>query len=234
MSAKLRIRQPKYYIASVGNLRDYITVLSIAVAAITGLVRIKKINPAFYPFIIVIWMGLLNECTSLYLIKVLHRHTMVNTNVNILFEALLVCWQFEKWGLFDKSRKLFYAILVFVAAAWIIENFIFFSIHYFSSYAYIANSFILVLLSISQVNELISRERRSILKNPIFLICITFIAYYTCAILVEAFILYGLNEDVHFISSIFYIFLGINVIANINFTIAILWIPTKQRFTLPS
>ena len=145
----------------MGNLRDYITVLSIALAAILGWIRIRRINPAFYPFILCLSIGLLNECISLYLVK-LHKHTMINMNINILCEALLCCWLFEKWGLFKNNKKLFYSLLLFLTIVWVSENFIFFSIHYFSSYSYITNSFVLVLLSISQVNELISRERKYI------------------------------------------------------------------------
>ena len=42
---------------------------SIAIAAIIGWIRFKKINPAYYPFVICIWIGLLNEILSYIVIQ---------------------------------------------------------------------------------------------------------------------------------------------------------------------
>jgi hypothetical protein len=127
-------------------------------------------------------------------------------------------------------------ILVLIAIfiiTWISENFIISKITYFSSYFIIEYSFILVMMSITIINRLIIMERNNILKNPTFLLCIAFVFYYTLQTMVEAFWVYGIN-DTNFSNNVFNISVITNFITNLLYTVAIIWIPTRQKFTLPS
>ncbi|HMK05166.1 MAG TPA: hypothetical protein VK489_13270 [Ferruginibacter sp.] len=151
-----------------------------------------------------------------------------------MLESFLITWQFYTWKLFNRHRSLYIVILCLLMSTWLVENFILSKINYFSSYFRIVYSFIIVLMSISVLNMLLVRERKTLLKNPMFLICITFIIYYTYRVVVEAFWVYGLNSSREFRLKVYQILLFINVFANLVYALAVLWMPTKQRFTLPS
>ena len=207
--------------------------LSIAFVAIIGLVRFKKIDSAYYPFLICQWIGLVNEIISIILVE--HGHSnALNSNIYILTEALLFIWLFKKWGVFKSLRNLFPLIIIVLCLFWITENFIIYKIIYFSSYFRIFYSFIIVLLSIHTINGLISTERKNILKNATFLLCTAFVIYFTFKVLIEAFWLSGLNKSAVFRSRVYDILIYINLFCNLIYALAALWMPPKQRFSLPS
>ena len=204
---------------------------SIIIPVVISWIRFKKINPAYYPFIFLLWLGLLNEILNYTIVKITHSNA-VNSNIYALLESLLITWQFYTWKLFSRHKSLYIFIICAFAGVWITENFIISAITSISSYFRIIYSFIIVLMSIAVINMLLVRERKFMITNPVFLLCITFIIYYTYNVLVETFWLYGLSKEfrvkVHRIEEF------INVFANIVYSLAIIWMPIKQRFTLPS
>jgi hypothetical protein len=205
----------------------------IIVPAVIGLIRFRKISEAYYPFIYCIWAGFLNEMTGIISIKLI-RTNVVNLNIYILVEFLLITWQFKKWNLF--GRKLYWpgALSGGMIIFWCIESFFISKMKGFNSYFIIVYSASITFMSISMINRLIVTERRSLLKNPIFIICIAFVLYYTLNVLSESFWVYGINANNGLSASVGKISLITNFIAIILYSISILWMPTKQRFTLPS
>lgn len=206
---------------------------SIAIAVLISWIRFKKINPTYYPFIFCLWLGLLNEILS-YIFSILTHSNALNNNIYVLLESLLITWQFHSWKLFARHNTLFIVILCLLLGTWFVDNFIISKISHFSSYFRMVYSFIIVLMSISVLNMLLATERKSIITNPVFLICVSFIIFYTYKILVEAFWVYGLNSSKEFRLNVYGILLFINVFTNLVYALAVLWMPTKQRFTLPS
>ncbi|MEI9959528.1 MAG: hypothetical protein WDM90_25150 [Ferruginibacter sp.] len=206
---------------------------SIIIPVIISWIRFKKINPVYYPFIFYLWLGLINETLSRILGKYFHSNA-INSNIYILLESFLIAWQFYAWGLFKHLKKLYVAMLSTFLIAWLLENFVFFDFNHFSSYFRIGYFFIVVLMSIAFINILLVRERKSLLTNPTFLICVSFAIYYTYSILVEIFWAYGLNTGQDFQKNIYRVLLFFNAFAYIVYSFAIIWMRTKQRFTLPS
>jgi len=92
---------------------------SISIAAIIGLIRYRKINPVYYPFLYCVWIAFLNEILGYFLIYS-GRHNAINNNIYVLAEAMLFTWQFKNWGLFRRSGRLFIAILVSFVLFWIV------------------------------------------------------------------------------------------------------------------
>ena len=216
----------------MNELLVLITSFSITIPSIIGWIRFKKINPAYYPFVICIWIGLLNEILS-YIVIHTENSNAINSNIYVLIESLLFTWQFKKLGIFDRAKPMFTLLVVFFIMIWVIENFIISRITYFSSYFRIVYSFALSLMSINQVNSLIMKEKKQILMNSIFLICIAFILYYIYKVLVEAFWVYGLNNSRDFRNNVYLILAYINLICNLIYALAVLWMPKKHRFSLP-
>ncbi len=104
----------------------------------------------------------------------------------------------------------------------------------FSSFFSIVSSFVLIFLAINQVNQLIIQEKRNLLKNSKFLICAGVLIFFTYKIMVESFYVMKLDQSTIFLSGIFNILVFVNLFVNLLFALATLWIPTRQRFTLPS
>lgn len=207
--------------------------LCIIVPALIGLIRFSKINEAFHPFIFCIWVGAANEIYGTIIMYIQHSN-MINLNIYLLAESLLLLWQFTRWGLFNKNSVWLKLIITSLLILWVAENFFIASITQYDSYFSIFKSTIITLMSISVINRLIVTERRSLLKNPVFIICATFTIYYTITILSDVFWIYGINQNTIFTANVYYISVTTNFISIILYTLAILWMPIKQRFSLPS
>src|SRR5688572_2358422 len=93
---------------------------SIAIAAIIGLVRFKQISPVYYPFLFCIWLAFLNEILNYILARTIGNN-IINNNIYALLEAILITWQFKKWGLFYRSNQMYAVILGLYISGWLFE-----------------------------------------------------------------------------------------------------------------
>jgi len=202
----------------------------VGIPAIIGLIRIKRISQVYFPFILLLWVGLASEIVTTVLIN-RGLSNALSSNIYVLLESVLILFFFERMDLF-KSRQIFYLLLFLFAGGWIVENFVLLNINRFNSYFRIGYSFIVVLLSINLINRLMLQERTRMLRNPVFLIMIGFIVFFTYKALIEIFWVYGFKASDSFKFLVYRIMTYINLSANIVFTIAVLWIPRKQEFTL--
>lgn len=206
---------------------------TIIIPALIGCIRFRQIDPAYYPFLYCIWIGLLNEIVGICIAHSGHSNA-INNNIYVLFESLLLVWQFKNWGLFRRNIFLFPVLLSGFFLLWILEAFFLKTIHYTISYFRLIYSFVIVLMSIPVFSQQLSQERKNILYNSIFLLCVAFIVYYTYKVITGAFWLYGLHLSTPFVSNIIAILLYINLFSNLIYALAILWMPPKHRFSLPS
>jgi hypothetical protein len=158
---------------------------------------------------------------------------MINYNLFGLAESLLLSWQFLRWGLFEKQKEFYYSLQVVFILIWISENFIH-SFKAFDSYFIIVHSFMFVMMGISMINRISLKETVALLKNPVFLICIGLIVYFNYAVLVEAFWIFGLNHSRSFRLGIYEILAYINLVCNLIFAIAFIWIPMRPQYILRS
>lgn len=204
---------------------------SIAAGAIIGLIRLKHIDRAYYPFILLLWIGLLAEIMSSIVIHKGNSNAIFG-NIYVLSESILLFVFFKRLGLFSKIENLSFFFPVLFVFAWIWENFIYSDIGYFNSYFRILYSFIVVLMSIHMINRILAEDKRKIIKNPLFLILIGFIIFFTYKTLIEIFWIYGLNSGLEFRTQVYRIMTYINFSVNLIFAIALLWTPRKREFTL--
>lgn len=205
---------------------------SILIAVAISWVRYKKIDPQFTPFIICLSVALVNEICSLIISK-MHYTTAYNNNIYVLLEALLITWQFNNWGLFHRSGYLFTGIMLAITLGWTIENLVIFRLSQVSSYFRIGYSYLIVMMSINIMSSLIITYRSKLLRSSVFLICLGFIIYFTNKILFEVFWLYGLNAGSIFRNKVYMTLTWINLIVNLIYAIAVLWIPKKPQYITP-
>jgi len=204
---------------------------SIWIAGVIGVIRFSKIRTTYYPFIYLVWLACVNESVSYFLI-IYNNNNIVNGIIYDLCESLLLLWFFKNMGIFNRRKWMFYFFMTIFFGVWVFENF--FSKRFgtaFNSYFSIAYSFSIVLLSINAINSLLFKERE-IIKNPAFLICTAIVVFFTYKVVVEVFWLYGLRESSSFRTSVYVILLYINLLCNLIYALAILWMRKKEAFTL--
>jgi hypothetical protein len=205
--------------------------LSIGIGAIIGWIRIRKIDPAFFPFLLFLWLGLANELSSYMIVKAGYSNAL-SYNLFSLAEAILLTWQFKRWFLFADRTILYYILQGIFIAGWLIETAATGKLHLFNSYFIIGHSILLVLMSVNMINKVMFEDPFSLFKNPIFLICMGLIVFFTYFILVEAFWLNGLNRSKTFRIHIYEILPFVNLFTNIVFALATLCIPLKRQYIL--
>ena len=206
---------------------------SIAFPAIAGILRYYKINAVYYPFLYCIWVGFFNEIIGV-LLAVNGYYNTFNNNLYVLAESILFTWLFNKWGILEKRRNLFYLLIVIFIVTWIAETFLLGRMRHNVSFFRMLYAFVLVLLSIQGLYQQLLLEKRNILTNSIFLICTGFVIYYTFKIIVGIFWLNGLRASLEFQLSINMIMTYINFFVNLIYGAAVVWMPLKHRFSLPS
>jgi len=204
---------------------------SICIAAVIGLFRFKKIIKPYQPFFFFVWVALLCEIISS--VRITHNENNVAvTNVYVWVESVILLWLFKNWAVESRSKN-YYILIALVSIAWICDNLIFHSVTRLNSVFRVIYSFVLVFLSIDQINKLMVEERKNILLNARFLICLTFVIFYTYKAAFEVFYIVQLPLSEYFYKSLWLIMVYVNLFANLLYAIAALWIPTRQKFTLP-
>ena len=204
---------------------------TIFIPALVGLIRLRKINVMYYPFILLLWIGGVNEVISYFTAKYF-QNTAPNTNIYGLLETLLILWQFKRWEGFGRLPKLFPLLVLFVSALWVVENFITDSFYNFNSYFTVSSAVIIVFASIIMVNKILINERKGLLKNPIFIICICFIVSYAYGGIIEILWDYGVQVNDALSINIYNILIFINLFVYIVYSYAILCMRKKLRFTM--
>lgn len=205
---------------------------SISIAAIIGWIRFRKIHSTYYPFLYFIWLGFVNEIIGYFLINSGHTNA-VNNSIYSLAESLLITWQFYRWQLFKQRTGLYIGLLILFGIFWIVETFIVYDIYRTITYFRVFYSFIIVLMSINTLNSILMKEQTNILKNPVFLICLSFVIYFTFTVIVGIFWIYGIGGSTGFRRSMVWILIYVNLFSNLIYALAVLWMPKKLRFSLP-
>lgn len=205
---------------------------SIFIASVIGWVRFRQIHPTYYPFLYCTWLALANELLGYFLINYGYSNA-ININIYVLAEALLYTWQFRKWDVMERYRNLVLILVPVLIVFWGVEAFLIAGIRHTITYFRIFYAFILVLFSIDTLNHQVLSERTAILKNPVFLICIGFMVYYTFTVIIGVFWIYGFGGSSSFRRHMVWILIYINLVVNLVFALAVLWMPKKLRFSLP-
>jgi hypothetical protein len=202
---------------------------TILLPSIIGLIRHHKIERRFYPFIICLLAGTVNEIIS-FIVSWVGYSTTLNNNVYVLAEALLILWQFKEWGLFQNYKKTYLTLIFVLILSWLYENSDLDELSKMRMNFRLLYSFLIVLMSIHLNNKLVFTYRKNLIRSPIFLMCCGFSFYFTFKILVEIFWEYGLTNSSNFQTNVYIILTWINGFVNIIYALAILCIPTKPRY----
>lgn len=203
---------------------------SILIAAGLGLYRLKKINTDYYPFIIYTILASFNEIYSYIIVTQYGLSNNANNNIYTLLEALIITWQFLRWGFFTRKNWLYYFLQSLFLTIWLFDLYWFAGLFSLFHHYRIYYAIVLVLICLASVNRLVFDNTQSLFKSTRFLVCAAFIILYTFKVITEAFWLYGLKHSDIFLFKVYGLFAYLNLIINLLFILAVLWIPKKPRF----
>lgn len=206
---------------------------TVGIGAVIGWVRVKKLDPAFLPFLWLLWIGFAHELASYFITKAGYSNALTY-NVFTVTEALLISSQFYKWGLFEQHETLFRIILVLFVIGWFTEFITRGGLQHYLSYFIVVYATAIVFMAIHMLSKVLFQEPGLMIFQPEFLICMALLVYFTNSILVEVFWIYGLNKSSVFRLRIYEIFGYINLFTNLVFAFATLWIPLKRTYILRS
>lgn len=211
-----------YYVIAIGFANVF--------AVIIGLVRFKKILKLYRLFIVFLTLGFLNDLLSFIAIKYWHTNA-ANGNIYALIEAIILVFLFYSWGSFGK--KILYFLLSLFIVVWLAENFVFGSLFHLNSLFRIFYSLAVVIMGIDQINLTMMHERKNLFRNARFIICFLFAFYYTFKATYEVFYFVPFRMSDGFYNNLFLVLVIVNLFTNLGYALAAIWIPTKQKFTLP-
>jgi hypothetical protein len=208
-----------------------ILTLFALIPAIVAAVRLSAISSEFDPFIIAIWLRGVNAAFGL-IIQHFGYNNILHYNLWFLGDALLLLWVFEKWNLFE-SKNLYRFLAVALGFTWLAETIFFSRLNGdYNSYFRIIYSFVVILMSISMINNILLKAAINPLKNSIFLICCALVLLNTITVIGEAFFAYSLIMGEEFRLYMDRIITFMDALCSLIFALIILWMPKKQAFTL--
>lgn len=213
----------------------FVLSLSIVFAVVIGIVRFRKADPAYYPFLYRIFLVLLVEITArLFFLSADPRNFTVVINTFSILDYCLFTWLFHNWRLFNGNRTVFVSFLGIGIVAWVIITLVLQNIHTPNFGFRVFYPAILIAFSVNTFNKAVVNDRGNIFRNPKFWICLAIIIFYTFFILV---CMVNLNLFRYvtkpFRQNLQEINVCSNILANFLYAVAILWIPRKQNFMMP-
>jgi hypothetical protein len=208
-------------------LQSFLLSLVVLFPCISGLIRWKKIRQMYRPFIILVTVAAMTEVLNYIIIEVLKGNNNSIINIYSLAEWTLLIAQFYYWRYYSHTRRWYPYIGLACVIVWIVENLIIGNISHIGPVFRISSAFIMVTLSINEINYVIINESRNLLKNARFLICAGFLVYFLYQVLLEGVIYVTAKGDSPTANKIINLFSYINAFVNIIYGIAVWYIPKK-------
>ena len=206
---------------------------------VIGLIRFKKMDPAYHSLIYIFGAAALAECTRFILLYHFYTRNQEDIyrsyagyNLYVLAIGLLYTRLYFKWGIFGKRVWLFYLLMVSLPLVWIFEHFLLRGnqVHAQTMVYRLFYAFLLCLYAIQQINRLLVNERGSLLKSASFLVCFCILFFFLPYIITEGIFLFNPKVSLQFEDAVFFFRSIANPINYIIFTLAVLWIPPKKNF----
>ncbi|MCS3801761.1 hypothetical protein [Niastella sp. OAS944] len=213
----------------------FILSLSIGLAVIIGIVRFRRIDSSYYPFLYNAIAALSVEILNRILNVTGHPHAFTfMLNVFSYIDFFFFLWLFHNWGLFNRRKTTFIAIASVFFIIWLVSNIILTGFIKNNSYFFILYAFALIFFSVNTFNKMVVNERSSIYRNPKFWICLGIIIFYSFFIVVFATglsVFFERNMSRVFRRELWAISVYSNLLVNLLYAVAVICIPRKKNYT---
>jgi hypothetical protein len=212
----------------------FIFSLSIGFAVIIGIVRFRRIDSSYYPFIYNAIVALAVEILNRILTVTGHPVAFILVlNIFSYIDFFLFLWLFHNWGLFNRNKLTFIIIAGVFLILWLLNNILLTGFVKHNLYFFILYAFALIFFSVNTFNKTVVHERSSIFRNPKFWICLGVIIFYSFFVVTVS---TGISLFMHSVSKAFMaglqsISVYSNLLVNILYAVAVIWIPRKKNYT---
>lgn len=191
--------------------------------------RWKRIDRAYYPFLVLLALGVLTEVVSFWVCHGLNPSNAWVVNVYGLLEYVLIILQFYRWNSFRLGVG-FYLLQAGSLLVWVVCNLVFFHLRDYDLPVYrLLSSFVIVILSINEINRMIIHESGHLYKNARFIICLGFIIFFLYYILYEGAFMVGKTDKSQVSVDIIHLFNKVNAFVNGLYLVAVILIPRKRN-----
>jgi hypothetical protein len=216
------------------NKVQFILSLCIGLTVIIGVVKYKTIDRSYYPFFYLAGISLLVEIVS-YILSANGIKSAIPVVINVFCfaEFFFYTWLFHVWGLFNFRYKVFFAVIAFFFAGWVILTFFAGTITQPNFYFRVIYSMTLLFFAVTCFNKFVIPHRAAIFKNPKFWILTGMIIFFSFYLLIQSanLSIFGMNTSKGFRRGLYDIVSYSNLIVNLMFAIGALCIPRKKNFT---
>lgn len=201
---------------------------SLLIPIIVGFVRLRHFNINYRPFFILLIIGFFAELASFIFIDQFHKSNAGVIKIYSLLESVILLYQFYLWKDERRRRLIFGFLWTACLVFWMVEVVLFNNLNTFSPYFRVFYAFVLVLLSINQINSMIFYHEGSLFKNPRFILCLGFIVIFLYQIIYEASFFIG-SEQSTVANKIIIGFGYINFAINLLYAVAMFFITGKKN-----
>jgi len=177
----------------MNHVINFLLSQAIIIPIIVALIRFKKIDKAYYPFLILLLVGFLTELASFFCINVYKTNAPV-LKIYSLAECCIILYQVYLWKNSAKYNRTFVVLVIICVVFWVAETLLF-TINTFSPYFRVFYAFIIVLLSINQINSMMFYQSVTLVRNPVFIISLAFIIFFLYQIVDEASLFIGSDQS---------------------------------------
>jgi hypothetical protein len=187
-------------------------------------------NGKYMPLFILLWLGSLNDLVSYFFIRA-RSYSSINGNLFVLFEFLVVTWLFSRMDE-KRSPRFFLIAICFGVGIWIADNLFLHTLLDNNSLFRMCASFLIVYMCIDRITPHIIFDQQQPFRETELLLASGFLVYHAYKTFVEAFHVFPTLMGRDFYEKLWVILNITNIIANILFTIAIVWLRQKLEFIL--
>lgn len=208
-----------------------VSAFSISIPVMAAIARFPRLHRRYIPLAVLFATGLLNECISYFMIN-RYRNNLVNSNIYTLIEFCLFLWFFYR----IKNQQFIWILVAgsLGLAAWVTDNLWLHTLKDNNTIFRILSSCIILWLSMDKINQITFDVFRHSYKRTDLTLCLCFLVYYSYRTFIHIFNLFSVNLPAAFYANLWLILSLINLVTNLIYTIAILWIPKRQEFILRS
>ncbi|WP_462221865.1 hypothetical protein [Ferruginibacter sp.] len=212
----------------------FILSLTIAVTVIIGVIRYKSIDKSYYPFFYLAFISLLVEIANFVLTKY-KMYSTISAMINVFdyLEFFFYTWLFHLWGLFNYKKKIYLFIIGIFFICWLVLTFFADGFTKTGVYFPVLYTIALLFFAVTAFNKFVIPDRQAIFKNPKLWILLGVIIFFTFYLLIASTYLsvFGKNTSSGLRRNLQGIISYSNLIVNLMFATAALWIPKKKNFT---
>ncbi len=205
----------------------FILSLSVGIPFFTGLILFRKLNFTERFFVVYLGICLINEI----LFYILPSSNLRSLDYNIFFLVefiwIVILLQFMRE---EGMRLKLINILSIGILVWLLSN-LYDSFYSRNPIFQIYSSISIVILSIDLINKLYFESNSFLLKNYRFILCACFILFFTLSLIDVSLAVMQIEMSRAFKLNV-YLFRAItNVIVNLIFTIAIIWMKRRKIYS---